>query len=75
MIPLWTIDDMAKAMRATRSGALPADVAGISIDSRTAAKGEAFFAIQGDNRDGHAFVEAALKGGASVAVVARNRTV
>lgn len=75
MSVLWTIDDMAKAMRATKSGALPADVTGISIDSRTAAKGEAFFAIQGDNRDGHAFVEAALKGGASVAVVARNRTV
>jgi UDP-N-acetylmuramoyl-tripeptide--D-alanyl-D-alanine ligase len=75
MSVLWTVDDMAKAMRATKSGALPADVTGISIDSRTAAKGEAFFAIQGDNRDGHAFVEAALKGGASVAVVTRNRSV
>jgi UDP-N-acetylmuramoyl-tripeptide--D-alanyl-D-alanine ligase len=75
MSALWTIDDMANAMRATKSGALPAGVTGISIDSRSAAKGEAFFAIQGDNRDGHAFVEAALKGGASLAVVARNRTV
>jgi UDP-N-acetylmuramoyl-tripeptide--D-alanyl-D-alanine ligase len=72
---LWTIDDMAKAMRATKSGALPADIAGISIDSRTAAKGDAFFAIQGDNRDGHEFVEAALKGGAALAVVARHRKV
>jgi UDP-N-acetylmuramoyl-tripeptide--D-alanyl-D-alanine ligase len=75
MTALWTIDDMAKAMRATKSGALPADVTGISIDSRTVANGEAFFAIQGDNRDGHAFVEPSLKGGASVAVVARNRSV
>ncbi len=32
--------------------------------------GEAFFAIQGDNRDGHDFVEAALKAGAGLAVVA-----
>jgi UDP-N-acetylmuramoyl-tripeptide--D-alanyl-D-alanine ligase len=73
MSALWTLDDMAKAMRATKSGALPADVTGISIDSRSAVKGEAFFAIQGDNRDGHDFVDAALKSGAGVAVVARNQ--
>ncbi len=74
MSALWTLSDMATAMRADKSGALPAGVSGISIDSRTAAKGDAFFAIQGDNRDGHAFVEAALNGGAAVAVVARNVT-
>jgi UDP-N-acetylmuramoyl-tripeptide--D-alanyl-D-alanine ligase len=75
MSALWTIDDMEAVMRATRSGALPADVTGISIDSRSAAKGEAFFAIQGDNRDGHDFVEAAFNSGAGVAVVARNSKV
>lgn len=75
MTPLWTLDDMVAAMRATKSGTLPADVTGVSIDSRTAAKGDAFFAIAGDNRDGHDFVDAALKAGVSVAVVARNRTV
>ena len=37
------------------------------------AKGEAFFAIQGDNRDGHDFVDAALKAGAGLAVVARSQ--
>jgi len=58
-------------MRADRAGALPADVSGISIDSRSIAKGEAFFAIQGDNRDGHEFVDGALKNGAGLAVVAR----
>jgi UDP-N-acetylmuramoyl-tripeptide--D-alanyl-D-alanine ligase len=73
MSVLWTLDDMAAAMRAERSGALPADVSGISIDSRSVAKGEAFFAIQGDNRDGHEFVEAALNGGAGVAVIARGK--
>jgi UDP-N-acetylmuramoyl-tripeptide--D-alanyl-D-alanine ligase len=73
MSALWTIDDMAAAMHAEKSGALPADAAGISIDSRSVAKGEAFFAIQGDNRDGHEFVEAALKAGAGVAVVTRDR--
>ncbi|HZL30753.1 MAG TPA: UDP-N-acetylmuramoylalanyl-D-glutamyl-2,6-diaminopimelate--D-alanyl-D-alanine ligase [Pseudolabrys sp.] len=71
MSALWTIEDMAAAMRADKSGALPADIAGISIDTRTLARGEAFFAIQGDKRDGHEFVEGALKAGAGVAVVAR----
>jgi UDP-N-acetylmuramoyl-tripeptide--D-alanyl-D-alanine ligase len=73
MTSLWTLDDMAAAMRADKIGALPADVSGISIDSRSIGKGEAFFAIQGDNRDGHDFVEAALKNGAGLAVVARSK--
>jgi UDP-N-acetylmuramoyl-tripeptide--D-alanyl-D-alanine ligase len=73
MTVLWTIDGMASAMGAERSGALPADVPGLSIDSRTLARGDAFFAIQGDNRDGHDFVEGALKAGAGVAVIARSQ--
>jgi UDP-N-acetylmuramoyl-tripeptide--D-alanyl-D-alanine ligase len=68
--PLWTLDAMAQAMKAERAGALPVSVNGISIDSRGIGAGEAFFAIKGDNRDGHEFVPAALKGGAGVAVVA-----
>ena len=52
--------DMAAAMRAEKSGALPADVPGLSIDTRSIGQGEAFFAIKGDNRDGHDFVEGAL---------------
>ena len=60
--PLWTVDAMAQAMRAERRGALPLGVSGISIDSRSIAAGEAFFAIAGDNRDGHDFVAAALAG-------------
>jgi UDP-N-acetylmuramoyl-tripeptide--D-alanyl-D-alanine ligase len=73
MAALWTVDDMAKAMRAERSGALPDAISGISIDSRSLTRGEAFFAIQGDARDGHDFVDNALKGGAGLAVVARDR--
>ena len=73
MTALWTIDAAASAMRADRAGALPAEVSGISIDSRTVGKGDAFFAIQGENRDGHDFVDNALKGGAGVAVVASSQ--
>ena len=43
---------------------------GISIDSRTVAPGDAFVALT-DARDGHDFVDAALKSGASLAIVAR----
>jgi len=73
MTSLWTLDAMAFAMRADKYGVLPEDIVGVSIDSRTLGKGDAFFAIQGDNRDGHDFVDAALKAGAGLAVVARNK--
>ncbi len=71
--PLWSIDAMAQAMRAERAGTLPPSITGISIDTRTIAPGEAFFAIRGDARDGHDFVAAALKAGAGLAVVAADR--
>ena len=70
--PLWTLPAMAAAMSAERVGALPATIPGISIDTRTLAAGEAFFAIKGD-RDGHDFVAAAMQAGAGLAVVARDK--
>jgi UDP-N-acetylmuramoyl-tripeptide--D-alanyl-D-alanine ligase len=70
---LWTIEAMASAMGARREGALPDAVHGLSIDSRSIGPGEAFFAIKGDNRDGHEFVKAALDAGASLAVVAADK--
>jgi UDP-N-acetylmuramoyl-tripeptide--D-alanyl-D-alanine ligase len=69
MTSLWTIDAMAAAMRAQPHGILPSETNGISIDSRTLRKGDTFFAIKGDNRDGHDFVGAALENGAGLAVV------
>jgi UDP-N-acetylmuramoyl-tripeptide--D-alanyl-D-alanine ligase len=68
---LWTSAAMTEAMRAATRGALPNDVTGISIDSRTLTPGEAYFAIKGDVHDGHDFVEAALTNGAALAVVAK----
>jgi UDP-N-acetylmuramoyl-tripeptide--D-alanyl-D-alanine ligase len=69
---LWKLDAMQAAMKARPSGAPPAAVTGLSIDSRTIAPGEAFFAVK-DTRDGHDFVPAALAAGAGVAVVAEGR--
>jgi len=69
--PLWTSAAMAEAMRASVHGMLPEAITGLSIDTRTIAPGEAYFAIKGDIHDGHAFVAAALKAGAALAVVER----
>jgi UDP-N-acetylmuramoyl-tripeptide--D-alanyl-D-alanine ligase len=76
MTALWTLDALSTAMRAERperAAKLPAELSGVSIDSRTIARGDAFFAIQGENRDGHDFVENALKSGAGLAVVASDQ--
>ncbi len=48
-------------------------VSGYSIDSRTVAAGELFFAVRGERLDGHEFVAAALERGAVAAVVSRAR--
>jgi len=45
---------------------------GYSIDSRTVRAGELFFAIQGENYDGHRFVGDAIASRALAAVVSRN---
>ena len=59
-------------MGAERQGELPQSVSGLSIDSRSIGRGDAFFAIA-DRRDGHEFVPAALAAKAGLAVVAVER--
>jgi len=54
-------------------GSLPAGVTGISIDSRTVTKGEAFFAIKGDRVDGHDYASLAAANGAALLVVSEAR--
>jgi UDP-N-acetylmuramoyl-tripeptide--D-alanyl-D-alanine ligase len=70
---LWTVGAMADAMGAQRTGALPESVSGLSIDTRTIGRGEAFFAIAGERNDGHDYVAAAIDKGAGVAVVAADK--
>ncbi len=66
---LWTSEDMTKAMAGRPVGQMPEGVTGISIDSRSIGKGEAFFAIKGDRVDGHDYASMAAARGASVLVV------
>lgn len=75
MSALWTLAEMQKAMDARDFGKMPEEVTGISIDTRTLQPGEAFFAIKGDQLDGHDYVNQAMKAGAAVAVIAQSRLV
>ncbi|WP_394115884.1 UDP-N-acetylmuramoylalanyl-D-glutamyl-2,6-diaminopimelate--D-alanyl-D-alanine ligase [Xanthobacter lutulentifluminis] len=74
---LHDVAEMREAMDASGLGAEvrgePRPATGISIDTRTLAPGDAFFAIAGENSDGHAYVAKALEAGAAVAVVAREK--
>ncbi len=66
---LWTTEDMVAAMAGRPFGTLPEGITGISIDSRSIAPGEAFFAIKGDRVDGHDYASMAMANGAALLVV------
>lgn len=64
---LW---DSANAANATDGKATKKwQASGVSIDSRTIAKGDLFIAIAGENFDGHDFVRKAIDNGAAAAMV------
>jgi UDP-N-acetylmuramoyl-tripeptide--D-alanyl-D-alanine ligase len=71
--PLWTCDALLAAVKGRVQGKPAAAITGISIDSRTIGKGEAFFAIKGDRVDGHDYVANAAAAGAGVSVVSEAR--
>jgi UDP-N-acetylmuramoyl-L-alanyl-D-glutamate--2,6-diaminopimelate ligase len=50
-------------------GDLDQEVAGLVYDSRRVAKGDVFFAVPGEQADGHQFVDQAIERGAIAAVV------
>ncbi len=47
-------------------------IKGVSIDSRKINEGDLFFAIKGENFDGHNFVDQAISSGASAVVIEKN---
>jgi len=67
--PLWTAEEAAAATGGTSARQWSA--MGVSIDSRTVARGDLFIALGGPNFDGHDFVADALQKGAVVALVSR----
>ena len=64
-----TLGQVAEWIHAEGTFAANAEATGYSIDSRTIAAGELFFAVRGERFDGHDFVQAALTKGALAAVV------
>jgi UDP-N-acetylmuramoyl-tripeptide--D-alanyl-D-alanine ligase len=64
-----TLQQVAEWIHAEGEFAANAVATGYSIDSRTVAAGELFFAVHGERYDGHDFVAAALAKGAVAAVV------
>ena len=64
-----TVGQVADWIHAEGDFDVSTTVEGYSIDSRTVAAGDLFFAVQGERFDGHDFVEAALEAGAAAAVV------
>ena len=67
------LTDMAQALNIHADGAAGVEVVGVSTDSRTVRPGDLFFAIRGDNFDGHEYVEDAFAKGACAAVVSEAR--
>ena len=71
MSALWTSDEVARAVSpVAMSGAFEAN--GVTFDSRAVGKGDLFFAMTGENADGHGFVADALSRGAAAAIVSRD---
>ena len=65
--PLWTAPELMEATGGTIARLFAAT--GVSIDTRTLQPGDLFIALQGEGRDGHAFVGDALRKGAAGAMV------
>lgn len=67
---LWTARDAAKATGGEARGDWNAT--GVSIDTRSLAKGDLFVALVGENNDAHDYVPQAIEKGAAAAVVSKD---
>jgi UDP-N-acetylmuramoyl-tripeptide--D-alanyl-D-alanine ligase len=72
-VPFRMRDAVAWTGGSLLQGRPEAEVAGVSIDTRTLEPGQLFVAIAGPNHDGHAFLERALRAGAGGLVVEAGR--
>ena len=72
LLPLWTSKELRVVMTDI---SVAADVHwncyGVSIDSRTVEKGDVFFALSGDNFDGHEYAACAMDRGAAGIIVSK----
>lgn len=68
------ITEITKAIMGQMSHNKEIFISGVSIDSRTTKKGDIFFAVKGENLDGHNFVNDAISKGAAAIVVSERVT-
>jgi UDP-N-acetylmuramoyl-tripeptide--D-alanyl-D-alanine ligase len=69
MNALWTAADAIAATKGQALGARDWQATGVSIDTRTLAKGDLFVALKGETQDGHAHIADAFAKGAAAALV------
>jgi UDP-N-acetylmuramoyl-tripeptide--D-alanyl-D-alanine ligase len=67
MTALWTFDELLAATGGTASERFDAE--GVAFDSREIGEGDLFFAMKGEETDGHLFVDKAFANGAAGAIV------
>ncbi len=70
----FTLKQVAHTLGAKLTGNPDAVVTSVCIDSRKASPGTLFFALSGENADGHDFLEAAFAAGAAACIVSRQST-
>jgi UDP-N-acetylmuramoyl-tripeptide--D-alanyl-D-alanine ligase len=68
----FSIKDLARIIKADPAGDIGGFITGVSTDSRTIKPGDCFFAVVGDNFDGHNYVGQAFAKGAVCAVVSKD---
>lgn len=67
MSVLWTSDEIEQATLGKASA--PFDVTKLVLDSRKATPGALYFAVKGENKDGHDFIASAFENQAAAAIV------
>jgi len=67
----FTLDALAEIIKARTDKNIKGTFSGVSTDSRDIKAGDCFFAIAGENFDGHDFLEDVFRKGASCAVVSK----
>lgn len=68
-LALWDAISVARAVKGTANADF--QLSGVEIDSRDVVPGDLFFALKGENTDGHRFVDMAFEKGASAVITDR----
>jgi len=66
------IKELLRILQADCTGNIDGIFTGVSINSRTAKEGDCFFAIEGENFNGHDYIEQSFEKGAVCAVVSKD---